>query len=75
MKKYRALISAHGPEFYFAIREIQADTLAELQAKVKETINRNNIPADTWTGGQVFNTSTECIGRINHDGIFEPSNK
>lgn len=71
MKKYRALVSAHGPNFYFAIREVQADTMEECQSKVKEIIERNSIPADTWTGGQVFDTSSKCIGRINHDGVFQ----
>lgn len=73
MKKYRILVSAHSSNFYFAIREVQADTIEECQSKVKEIIERNNIPVDSWTGGQVFDTDSECIGRINHDGIFQKS--
>lgn len=70
MKQYRALISAHGPNFYFAIRQVEADTIEGLQTEIKEIIERNNIPEDTWKGGQVFDTANECIGRINHDGSF-----
>lgn len=75
MRKYRALVSAHGPNFYFAIREVGADTIEELQEKIKEIIDRNNIPADTWTGGQVFDESGDCIGRINHSGVFRADKK
>ena len=73
MKPYRALISAFGPNFYFAIREENADTIEELQKKIKKIIKENYIPADTWTGGQVFDVDGECIGSINHNGVFHPN--
>lgn len=76
MKQYSTLISAHGPNFYFAIREVQGNTIEECETKVKEIIDRNNIPADTWTGGLVMDSkSKEVIGQISHDGVFTPNNQ
>lgn len=74
MEKYRTLLSAHGPNVYFAIREVKDDTLEGLQAKVKDFVDRNNIAADHFKGGQVFDESMTCIGRISHDGIFQTDN-
>ena len=74
MKKYSVLVSAHGPNFYFAIREVQGETLEECETKVKEIIRENNIPADTWTGGMVMDLMTkEVIGNIDHKGVFNPN--
>jgi hypothetical protein len=74
MEKFRAILAAHGPNVYFAVREVKDDTLEGLQAKVKDFVDRNGIAADHFKGGQVFDESMSCIGRITHDGKFQPEN-
>lgn len=77
--KYKVILSAHGnidhgqdpftPLFGVYQGTKEADSIEELQAIVREYIDKNGLGSMNWTGGEVF-VDDRQVGYISYNGRF-----
>lgn len=79
MKPYKVILSAHGNidhdedpfEEILPGRTALADTIEECRKIVREFIDTTDIGAGNWTGGEVYDTTTnEQIGYISYNSRY-----
>ena len=46
-------------------------SIEECQGCVSDYVNQNNVTANNWTGGEVFDGLGNLIGKITYNGIFK----
>ena len=77
--KYSVVLSAHGnPDHYespfeeVAPNEVaNCECIEDCQAAVRKYIDKHDLGAGNWTGGDVFHNG-EVIGRISYNSRYWP---